>query len=115
MNDVCTVLINGDEWIIPCDRVNDLGVDSESNLVNLTSSSLTLYKNFSESTQSQYPRIVCNFGRVCYYQEQAQSYDYYTNINSLEIKNRSITDDLFITFFLGIIAIGVVLWNFFRH
>ena len=114
MNDACTVNINGEDWYIPCDRVNDIGLDQQGNLVVLTSSSLTLYKTFQESTQNTYPRVACNFGRICYIQEQAQDYQYLRNAY-LVVGNRSITDDVFSTYMLGIIAVGVLLWTFFKH
>lgn len=112
--EACTVVINGDTWFIPCDRVNDLGLDNNHNLIVLTNSSLTLYKDFENSNYNSYPRISCAWGRVCSLQTAQNVSSSLTNAN-LSVSNRIITDDLFSVSFLGIIAVGVVLWTLFRR
>lgn len=114
MNDACTVIVNDDEWFIPCDRMNDIGLSPSGDLIVLTSSSLSLYRDFVENTSNSYPRISCSFGRVCTYQTSNQNTSYLTNA-SLEIGSRSLTDDFYVSICLGIVAVGVVLWNLFKH
>lgn len=115
MNNACTVIVDGQDWYIPCDRMNDIGFDAAGNLVVLTSSSLTLYKTFNVNYNNYtYPRIACTFGRVCYLQEEANDYNYLTN-SILEYGNRAITDDFFTSIMLGVVCMGVLLWNLFKH
>lgn len=115
LSDACTVIIDGETWYIPCDRVNDIGFDQSGNLVVLTSSSLTLYKTFNVNYNNYtYPRVACNFGRVCYLQEASQDYQYLTD-SSLEIGQRSFTDDFYFIGLIAVIAFGVVLWNLFKR
>lgn len=110
----CTVEINGETWFIPCDRVNDLGLDNNNNLIVLTNSSLTLYKTFENSNTMSYPRVSCSWGRVCSLQTAQNMNSYLTDV-SFSVSNRIITDDFFQSCLLGVIALGVVLWTLFRH
>lgn len=114
MNSACTVIIDGESWYIPCDRVNDIGFDTNGNLVVLTSSSLTLYKSYSASNTTSYPRISCNYGRVCTLQTEQNNTRYLTN-STLEIGERALTDSFFSTCMLGIICLGVVLWHLLKR
>lgn len=102
----CSVEINGESWYIPCDRVNDLGFDNNNNLIVLTNSSLTLYKTFSNSNTTSYPRVSCAWGRVCSLQT-AQNVSSYLNDVNLSVSNRLITDDFFTFLFLVLLLWGL--------
>lgn len=103
----CEVNINGEDWYIPCDRTNDLFVSDEG-LINVSSSNLTLYDKFVEDS-SNYPRLVCNYGRVCYIQNSNYNdIQYVSSVSEFEVLKRSVTDRLYDSYF-SIFILGVLL------
>lgn len=110
--EACEVIINGDSWYIPCDRVNDIGLIGNQ-LIGLTSSSLTLYQDFANANDySNYPRITCSWGSVCRLQQSSgNTYTYLTNA-TFEVKHRNLTDTYYTSLALFTICLGVILWKF---
>lgn len=69
----CKVNIDGTEYYIPCDQINNLHMIN-GQLVNLGSSSITLKNNFA-LTGNTYPYITCSSNSVCrYYAQNNQTY-----------------------------------------
>lgn len=69
----CIVEIDGTDYYIPCDRIDDLHM-IDGQLVNLGSSSVTLRNHFA-LTGTTYPYISCNSNAVCrYYSSNSQTY-----------------------------------------
>lgn len=74
MAGACKVSIDGTEFYIPCDKVNDL-IMINGQLVNLGSSSITLKHSFS-ITGNTYPYITCSSNSVCrVYRSNNQTYE----------------------------------------
>lgn len=69
----CTVKIEGNDYYIPCDQVNNLELIN-GQLVNLGSSSVTLRSGFA-LTGNVYPYISCSSNSVCrLYRQSNQEY-----------------------------------------
>lgn len=62
MNNVCEISIDGNEYYLPCDRVQHLSY-IDGYLVNISSSTLTMRSSFSPNTT--YPYISCSSMGVC--------------------------------------------------
>lgn len=108
-DNVCEVMLEGDTYYIPCDRVRDLSYIDDQ-LVNVSSSSLTFKKTFSIETT--YPYIRCDAMSPCrlynnYNQYSVVEDNYYPISEQLKITNH----DSLISILL-IILIGVkLLWK----
>lgn len=107
----CEVNINGEEWYLPCDRVDELAVSDNGYLISVGSSSLTLYQDFSLTTSSSYPRISCNFGRACYLSTGNNQSVSYVSVDSFEVVQRPLDSPVhFIGVFISILIVVVVKW-----
>lgn len=64
----CEILVDGNHYYIPCDRVGDLNY-IDNYLVNTSSSSLTLKDHYGDGTT--YPYISCSGNSVCYFRRSS--------------------------------------------
>lgn len=88
MNNACSIKLNGTDYYVACDKVDDLVV-IDNHLVNVGSSSLTLYpniKNYNDS--SSYPNIYLPSLTSGVYRSSYNSYETIT-VNSFSVNNRS--------------------------
>lgn len=108
--------VDGTEWIIPYDRVYDITVYN-GDLVNISSSNITLFNRFIEDTSNVYPRLVCNVGRVCYVQNTYNDYDYLNSVQSLErkIPTSNFILDYSNIWLLLLVFIVIVKWLFSKN
>ena len=111
MNEPCKVIIDGDDWYVPCDRVDSLALSDDGYLISVDNSSLTLYQSFSQSTSSSYPRISCNFGRACYLSTSNTQSVSYVRPSDFSVINRPLDSPInFLGLFVGLFISVVVLW-----
>lgn len=110
MNDnVCEIFIDGNGYLIPCDRVGSLAY-RDGYLVNVSSSNITMRSDFSESTS--YPYITCSSMGVCnlrssYNSSTAVTSDFEYNGDLFKVANFD-----FLIFFILFICLGVrLVWK----
>lgn len=108
----CVVTINGSDYYYPCDRRDDI-VLIDNHLVNVSSSSITLYHDFvvQGDNTSGYPRITLPSNTEGYIRSSYNSTNTTLIVNSIEWK----TSRLSYSLYLDIVLIGVLLLNLFKR
>lgn len=111
MNDPCVISVNGSDYYYPCDRRDDIVVVANS-LVNVSSSTITLYHEFATygDNNSGYPRITMPSYTRAYYRGSYNGSTSTLNVNSVEFKHSSYSYSIY----LMIVIIGVLLLNLFK-
>ena len=112
MNDKpCVIDINGTEYYYPCDRHDDI-ILVGSNLVNIGSSTITLYHDFPtyQDNTSGYPRITMPSNTKAYYRASNQANTSTLVVNSVEFKTTSYG----LSIYLSIVLILCVIVSIFK-
>lgn len=113
MNDEpCVLSVNNVNYYVACDRINDLIlVDNE--LVNTSSSSITLYHDYPElnNSSSGYPRITASANQVAYYRGSYNGQNTALTVNSYKVINRHTSND----FMLSLVIIFCLVINLFKR
>lgn len=112
-NDACVITVNGDDYYYPCDKRDDI-IQVGNRLVNVGSSSITLYREFVVYGDSStgYPRIVMPTNTYAYYRSTSSSSSYQTlNVNSVEFKSTNFTFSIY----LLIVIVGVLVLQLFKR
>lgn len=107
----CQVNIDGTDYFIPCDLIDNLHM-IDGKLVNLGSSSITMKSSFA-ITGNTYPYIHCSSNSVCrYYPSNNQTYYAVTSAPDYEGDPFLIADYGYIICCLLILILGVrLIWK----
>lgn len=111
-DDGCVIEVNGNNYFVPCDRIDYLIVEGNS-LVNVGSSTINLYSEFLtyNDSSSGYPRIICNSNTKCVYRQSYNSNVSALNVNNVSIANRNLE----FSFLLNVVIVGVLICQLFKH
>lgn len=113
MNDKpCIITINGTDYYYPCDRYDDI-IQVGNHLVNVGSSSITLYHDFVTygDNSSGYPRITMPSNTYAYYRTSSTSNTSQLNVSSVEFKQSSYSYSIYLT----VVIIGILLLQLFKR
>lgn len=111
MNNTCKIVINGTNFYIPCDRVNDLDY-LDGYLVNVSSSSLTMRSIFRPDSSNMYPYITCSAMSVCQLRSSDSQRSYIQSNYSYSGDILRIINPTFVIMFLLFVFLGVkLLWK----
>lgn len=111
MESPTVVTINGDDYYVPSDYVDNLIIVG-NHLINIGSNTIYLYADFREQgvNGSGYPRITCPSNTYAYILQTYSSSYQTLNVSSYEIKNRSFND----LFLIGVLIFGVLAMILFK-
>ena len=111
-NDPPIVTINGTDYYVPNDKIDDLYVIDDY-LINTSSSSVTLYASIRENgvNSSGYPRITCPTFTKAYIQQSQGATTSTIRINSYVIQNKHIQNEIL----LLILILGMMFISFFKR
>lgn len=106
------VTINGNDYYVPNDRIDDLYV-IDGYLINTSSSSITLYAEFRENGDyySGYPIITCPSFTKAYIRQSYNGNSSTLSVSSYEIKNKHIQNEVL----LLILILGMMFITFFKR
>lgn len=109
--DGCIITINGTDYYYPCDRRDDIILVGNS-LVNIGSSSITLYHDFAvyQDNTSGYPRITMPSNTKAYYRASYSANNTTLTVSSAEFKQSHMSFSVY----LMIVLIGVMVLNLFK-
>lgn len=104
--------INGTDYYVPNDRIDDLYVIN-GYLINTSSSSITLYASLRENGDyySGYPRITCPTFTKAYIQQSYNSSSSTLSISTFQVENKHIQTEVL----LLILLLGMMMLSFFKR
>lgn len=108
------VEINGDDYYYPSDRKEDLYFTDDGFLVNVSSSSITLYSEFVTygDNSSGYPRIVIPAMTRAYIRSSSSSSNYQTlRVSSYDFKSQYFGYSVY----LLVLILGVLICQLFKR
>lgn len=108
----CIVEVNNNDYYIPCDRVDDLVV-VDSRLINTSSSSITLYREFIQygDNYSGYPRITCPSYTTAYYRSSSSATSSILAVSSYNVLDREFGFQPL----LMVVILGVLICQLFKR
>lgn len=108
----CVVEVNGNDYYVPCDRV-DYIYEIDGYLINTGSSSITLYSSFPDPNVqgSGYPRITLNSNQKGTYRSSQSSTSSTIQVNSYSVVSKN-TESSSI---YSILILGVLLCLFLKR
>lgn len=112
MNDeACIITVNGTEYYYPCDRHDDI-ILVDNSLVNVSSSSITLYRDFPTygDNSSGYPRITLPSNQRGYIRQTYNGNQTNLVVNSAAFKSGNFG----IEFYLNLCIFGALILLFFK-
>lgn len=109
MDNVAQVEINGTTYYVPSDSLQYLVV-IDNHLVNVGTSTITLYHNFRESgvNNSGYPRISVSSMQYATYQSSYSVQASTLTVNSYEVKSRVTPTNTFLL--IAIVLVLILHW-----
>lgn len=113
MNDEpCVLSVNNTDYYVAC-NVIDYIVLVDSDLINTSSSSITMYHDYPtlNDNYSGYPRITASANQKFYYRSSYNTSNTTLNVNSFDVVNRHTDND----FLLSLVIIFCLIINLFKR
>lgn len=110
----CIVTINGSDYYYPCDRKDDLYFSDDGYLINISSSTITLYSNFLTygDNTSGYPRIIVPAMTKAYVRNSYSSSSYsQLSVSSYAFKSQNFGYSVY----LLVLILGVLICQLFKR